>query len=443
MSSSSLDTSADWERAPLTALLRLAWPIVVSMLSVSLMTLTNMLFVSRLGAPAITAVGLGGVLTFSLWCFPLGLLRAVKILVSRSVGAQRPDLISPYAGAALQMAIGLGLVVGGLGWLIAELLPAITATPSSGALAGEFLSVRMIVSVPFLCLIVIQEVRQGQGDSRTAMYTTVLGNVLNIALDYVLVIEWNWGVRGAAIASSIALFSEFCVLAFIHWRRQGLPFLLGSRRERREIWSLGIPTGIQFGLEVSSFGILVLILSAYSERHAAAHQIAIQVLHFSFLPMMALGEAGSVLVGQAHGADRRQLTPAISKLTLGVALSYAMFCAIVLLVGARPIIGAFTDETELTRLTRGLFWLLPFFQIVDAANVVGRALLRGAGDVRFVAIAGILTAWVFTPPLTWWLGTRLGWGVYGAWAGLSAELLVVTGLLWNRLLGGERWSASA
>lgn len=424
------------ETAPtvtLRSLLTLAWPIVVSMLSVATMTLTNMLFVSRLGPAAITAVGLGGVLLFSLWCFPMGLLRAVKILISRAEGAKTPELFAPYAAAGLQIATGLGALVMAIGWLGAPLLSRLTATQESGDLAGTFLATRLLVSVPFLYLIVIQEVRQGQGDSRTAMFTTLFGNLTNIALDYVFVIRFEWGVQGAAWASNTALTLETLALALVHARRSGFSFTAGRREHRREVWRLGIPTGIQFGLEVTSFGLMVLILSSFSEQHAAAHQIAIQVLHFCFLPAMALGEAGSVLVGQAYGAGKPELTLPISKMTLKVAMAYALLCGVILLGGRRWLVGAFTSEETLFALALQLFWIVPVFQLFDAANVVGRALLRGAGDVRFVAIAGILSAWVCTPPMAYILGKQLGYGVYGAWVGLCAEVLIATVVFWRRL----------
>lgn len=426
--------SVDKSFASLPALLKLAWPIVVSMLSVSTMTLTNMLFVSRLGASAIAGVGLGGILLFSLWCFPMGLVRAVKILISRAEGAGERHLFSPYTAAALQIAAVLGSIVMLIGLLGAPLLAALTETPESGQLASEFLSIRLLTSVPFLALVAIQEVRQGQGDSRTAMFTTLMANLTNIALDYLFVIRFDWGVAGAAWASNISLSLEFLVLGAWHCAKNGLPWVKGGRTFRRGIWQLGVPSGIQFGLEVTSFGVLVLILASFSERHAAAHQIGIQVLHFCFLPAMALGEAGSVLVGQAHGAGRAELTGKISRLTLGVAMAYAMVCGVVLYFGRHLIVGAFTSEPELYALALGLFLILPVFQIVDAANVVGRALLRGAGDVRFVAVAGILSAWICTPPMAYILGQVMGYGVYGAWVGLSAEVLVVTVLLWLRLL---------
>jgi MATE family multidrug resistance protein len=425
-----------WEEAPLSALVRLAWPIVISMLSVATMTLIDTIFVSRLGSAAVAGVGLAGVLTFSLWCFPMGVVRAVKILVSHAVGRGRRERIQPYATAALVVAISLGVGVTAVGLLVAPLLSRATASAASGALAAEYLSVRILGSVVFLVLIVIQEVRQGFGDSRTMMFTTVFGNSVNVVLDYCFIFVLDGGVAGAAWASNCALVCEMLALGGWHLWRDGLR-VKGTRPSHvRELLRLGIPSGVQFGLEVSSFGLMVLILSSFSELHTAAHQIAVQVLHFAFLPAHAFGEAGSVLAGQAVGAGRNELVHRVSKLTLRLALGYAVVCGSVMFFGAGRIAGAFTHDQHLWRLTVNLFMIMAVFQFVDAANLVARGVLRGTGDVRFVAVVGIIAAWAFTPPLTYLLGVRLGFGVYGAWVGITFEVLLATALLWRRLSGG-------
>jgi MATE family multidrug resistance protein len=82
------------------------------------------------------------------------------------------------------------------------------------------------------------------------------------------------------------------------------------------------------------------------------------------------------------------------------------------------------------------------FQIFDAANVVGRAALRGAGDVRFSAVVGVTTSWLCTPPLAWLLGFRLRLGAVGGWLGLCLEIVVGAGLLWWRIARGT-WRQAA
>src|SRR5215468_6313149 len=115
-------SSLTWIEHPGRELLRLAWPITVSMVSFSMMTLTSTAFVAHVGADELAGVGLGGIVGFALVCFGIGLLRAAKTLVSQAVGAGRRDRIPELLGAALGLAGMLGTAALVAGHLIAPLL---------------------------------------------------------------------------------------------------------------------------------------------------------------------------------------------------------------------------------------------------------------------------------------------------------------------------------
>ena len=100
-----------WVDAPMPALLRLAWPIIVSMLSYSVMTLVDTLFVSPLGAAALSGVGLGSTSIFILAAMPMGLLGGVKVLSSQAIGAGKPREVNAYMGAGLLWALVFGVRV--------------------------------------------------------------------------------------------------------------------------------------------------------------------------------------------------------------------------------------------------------------------------------------------------------------------------------------------
>src|SRR5690242_9990663 len=90
--------SLDWERRPARELLRLSWPILISTISYSTMTLVDTLLVSGLGSAQLAGVGLGGTAAFALLCFSFGLLRGVKTLVAQAVGAGQRQEIGAYLG---------------------------------------------------------------------------------------------------------------------------------------------------------------------------------------------------------------------------------------------------------------------------------------------------------------------------------------------------------
>src|SRR5438105_12511781 len=132
---SSQTHSLPWADRPLQELLRLSWPITVSTLSYSIMTLVDTLLVSHLGKSELAGVGLGGTAAFVLLCFSFGLLRGVKTLVSQAIGAGRREEAGSYLGAALLVALALGVVTVVVGQAVGELLRSISATAASGASA--------------------------------------------------------------------------------------------------------------------------------------------------------------------------------------------------------------------------------------------------------------------------------------------------------------------
>lgn len=426
-----------WRAAPRAELLRLAWPIAVSMVSYAVMTLVDTLFVGQIGPAALAGVGLGGTAAFVAICFPMGLLRGVKINVSQAIGAGRHQDVSRHIGAGVVVALAVGTLIALGGFGIASVLPYITATAESGAAAQQYVWIRLLGTPLVMVYVALREGRYGLGDSHSPMVAVVTGNVVNIGLDYLFIFSFGWGVAGAAWATVIGHVVEAAILVFRMdaWARPRM-------RDLRNLWRVGLPTGIQFLLEVGAFAVLAGLLAALSEREMAAHQIALQVIHFTFLPTLAFSEAVSVLAGQAVGANRDGLVHEVAREGLKIAAAYAVLCTFVLVAFAGPIASAFTDDVDLRTAAIHLLYVAAVFQIFDAANVMARGALRGVGDVRYAAVLGITTAWVCTPPLTYLLGYEAGLGALGGWLGLCLEIMVGAGLLWHRLLR-DGWKAAA
>jgi multidrug resistance protein, MATE family len=439
--------SLSWIERPFAALLRLTWPIAVSLLSYSAMTFVDTLFVARLGTASLAGMGLAFVIGFSLLCFPLGLLQGVKVLVSQAIGAGRHGDIDAYLRAGLLLALVLGLATAGLAYLLLPLLDLIAASPEAGSVASTYLGIRMLSAPVFLAFAALRETAYGTGDTRGPMVASLIANLANIALCALFVLGFDLGVIGVAWATVCANCVEVGVLVGARpdlvrrsLSRAGLAQPWG--KPVLAVWRMGLPTGGQFMLEIGSFSLLTIMVSAMSEIEMAAHQIVLQVLHLAFLPVSAVGEAGSVLAGQAVGANRDDLVVAVARRTLLIAGGFALLCTLVGIFGASWVLRAFTRAPELTAVGIDLIHIATLFLIMDAGNASARAVLRGTGDVRFAAVVGIACAWCMTPPLTWLLGYHLEMGVRGAWLGLCAEIFLGTSILWLRLIQGG-WRRAA
>jgi multidrug resistance protein, MATE family len=440
---SSPEVPLTWSDRPGRALLRLAWPITVSMVSFSAMTLASTAFVAQVGADELAGVGLAGVVGFTLVCFGIGLLRGAKTLVSQAVGANRQDRIPELVGAAVVIAVALGLFATLAGQLIAPLLSTLSASPRAGHFAAEYLGIRSLGAPLVLVYAALREARYGIGDTRIPMRAALAGNAVNIALDVVLILGLDWGVRGAAYATIAGNVTELAVLAWP--MRDQLKKLKWSRSAARDVWAQGVPNGLQFIMEVGAFLILTVLVARMSAVDAAAHQLVLHLVNVSFLPAHALAESAAVLVGQAVGAGKDSLVPRVAKRALAIGAGYSTVVLIAYAILGSTIATAMAaGDTALAERATMLVYVGLAFLVADAANVIARGVLRGASDVRYAAIVGIATSWLTTPPLTWLLGVHMGLGVIGGWIGLAVEIVLGAGLFWYRVLrGGWRPAAAA
>ena len=432
-----------WTAHPGRELVRLAWPITISMVSFSTMTLASTAFVAHVGADELAGVGLGAVVGFAFLCFGIGLLRGAKTLVSQAIGAGRRDTIPGLVGAAVALALALGLVAVIAGQLVAPLLASVSASPSAGAHAARYLAIRSLGAPLVLVFAALREASYGEADSRAPMRASLVGNAVNIALDGALILGLSWGVAGAAVATICGTLAEVGVLAWP--MRARLRGLVWRRAAVRAVWNQGMPNGVQFVMEVGSFLILTVLVARMGAVDGAAHQMVLHLVNVSFLPAHALGEAAAVLVGQAVGAGDDALVPKIARRALAIGAAYATACCVAYAIVGGSIARAMAaGDVALADRATSLIHVSLVFLVADAANVIARGILRGASDVRYAAVLGVVTAWLTTPPLTWLLGVECGMGVVGGWIGLALEILVGAALYWLRIYrGGWRPAASA
>jgi MATE family multidrug resistance protein len=432
-----------WRARPLAELIRLSWPITVSQISFSLMTAVDTMFVGSLGASALAGVALGGIATYTLLCFGIGMLRATKISVAHAVGAGQTRAAQAYLGASLWIALVLGVAFALFGQLTAAMLPGLTDGGASGAIAAEYASLRVLCAPLLLIDIALRENRQAVGDARSPMIATILANLVNVGLVAWFLFGLEWGVAGVAWASSIAQLVEALVLA-LRQRPYGFGLRVWLRADLRTVFRLGVPLGIERFFDVASFSVMVAICARMGDVDLAAHQVANQALLFAFMPSQAIGEAACVLMGQAVGAASMRTVPRVQRAALLVSFGYVTFVSCVMLLCGPYIAALFTSEQAVVARADSLFdvaavfvWILPFYQI-------GQASLRAIGDVRVAAWITVLAAWGCTPVFTAVFGLGLGMGAKGGWIGIGCELGLAALLFWWRLQGrGGAWLRTA
>lgn len=427
-----------WEATPLRSLCELAVPITLSGLSFALMGMVDTLLVSAHGTAELAGVGLGIVVTNGLMGFGFGLLRGVKILLAQARGRGAHERAQVYVGAGVLVALVLGLAMMVLGECAALLAPRFAASAEAGLAARRYIAVRSLGMPIILGYVALREARYGYGETRSALVSAVIGNVVHAGLDFVALSLLGWGAAGAALANVLA-FTLQCVLLASVQREAAFAFGPRERRATLEVVRAGAFTGMQFALEIASLGVLSLLLAGVSDHQMAAHQIAVQLSAFCFLPLLSIAEAATLLSAEALGRGRIAQVLVAARAARKVALVFASACAFVMVVFGSPLARFFTADPLLVQVVRVVFVACAANQLFEAVALSGHGILRGVGAARLSALCALGCAWLLTPWVGYLLVRQLELGAVGAWIARSLELACASVIVWRAIERGS-WS---
>lgn len=423
-------------RPDVRRVLTLAWPVMLSMVTYTLMSAADAIFVGRNGTVPLAAIGLGVTTTWLFLALPYGLIRGVRVATAQATGAGRVEDARALGWQAVWLALALGAVVAVASLGGAEVFTLLGATPEVAREANAYFSIRGFAAPLMLLELGLTAWFEGRGDTRTPMRANVMANLLCVGLDAVLVNGLGpipaLGIRGAAYAGVISFgFASAVMVASSVAELRRSPWALRWDL-LRESTRLGLPIGLQRAQDLLAWTTLTGALASLGEVQLAAHVVAIRVLMMSFLPGAAIAEAAAVLVGQAVGgrdvdaADRswRAGVQAAAMLMAVGGLAFLLVPSVLLL--------PFGVTAEVAAVARPLLYVAAAFQLIDAVGTVTYLSLDGAGDTRFTLVTSIGFAWGLKLPLGLLLVRWAGFGALGVWLALTAELaaLAVT-LVWR------------
>ncbi len=421
----------------------LAWPVIVENLLQTAVGMVDLLMVSRLGAAAIAGVGIGTQVLFVIFMSIGALAVSTTALVARRTGERRPAEASRVLKQSVLLAVGAGVLLALGGVPAAEhIVRLLGAEPTVVTLGGSYLRITFLFSGVLIASYVLGAGLRGVGDSRKPMMAALIINVVNIALDYVLIFGHlgfpALGVEGAAWAAAIGRSAGAAALAFFLLRsssRQRLS-LLGREGWRpnldiiRRLVQIGLPSfieGLSRSLGFLTFSTIVIGLGT---TVFAAQRVVFALMSLSFMPGFAFGIAASALTGQALGAERPDRARRATWFAVRSALLWMGSLAVLFFFGGPWLVRLFTSDPEIVRIGAAGLKALAVGQPFFACSMVVAGALRGAGDTRFPMLVASLGMWAVRLPVAWWFAIELGWGLPGDFAsfalGSAIEAAVMT-----------------
>ena len=196
------------------------------------------------------------------------------------------------------------------------------------------------------------------GNSVLPLVFLAVSAVLNVVLDLVCVLVFNWGVKGAAIATVFSEFISAIGIAIYTFKRfkQLIPEkedMKWNRNNLSAILNLSVMTSLQ--QSIMNFGILMVqgLVNSFGTVIMAAFAAAVKIDSFAYMPVQDFGNAFSTYVAQNYGAGKQER---IRKGIKSAFVTSAIFCAIIsllVIVFAKPLMCIFInpEETEIMKIT--------------------------------------------------------------------------------------------
>ena len=290
-------------------LIRLAVPMIISMLVTGLYNMADTFFVGQLGKTATAAVGVAAPLMNMINAIGYGFGNGGGVAMSNHLGNKERDRASRIASTAVILCFSFTLIIGVLGLCFrADIVKLLGATDTIAPLAEDYIKY-IFIGMPFMAAsITLSNVLKYQGNPAYAMTGNMTGAILNIILDPIFISVLGLGVSGAAIATISSQMMSF-ILNFTFCIKTGVVQIRLSNftteiKMISRMLILGLPTFLRQFLTSLSAVILNYAARPFGDEAIAAMTIATKVIFFFQAYSMGIGQGYQPFCGYNHGAKK-------------------------------------------------------------------------------------------------------------------------------------------
>lgn len=445
--------------AALKTIVLLAWPTVLEQILQTAVSYVDSAMVGRIGAHATAAIGATATVNWlvnsSISALSIGFLA----YISRELGARRPG----NARRAAAQATLVTLIAGALFTVLAlSLSRRIPVWMHAGADILEDASrYFFILYAPMLFRaagIVFGTCLRAAGDTRTPLYVNGAVNLVNIALNYLLIYPTRTirpfglaltmpgaglGVAGAALASAVAFAIGGVGMTVMLLRHPMIsPRGLSLRPDAeilRPCLRVALPCALQrFG---TSFGYVAFasMINGLGTTAIAAHSIANTAESAFYIPGYGMQTAAATLAGNCYGARDRARMKRLSRMMIALEVALMAASGAALYLSAEALMRVFTADAAVIALGARVLRMVALSEPVYGMAVILEGIFQGVGDTRSAFVFNLAGMWGVRILGTWIMLNGFGLGLVSAWGCMIAHNLLLGALLLARYLRG-RWN---
>lgn len=432
--------------------LKLAAPVILGMLGHTFVSFVDNVMVGQLGTAELAAVSLGNSFIFIAMSIGIGFSTAITPLIAEADSEAKFQKGKSSFKHGLFLCLVLGLILFGLILLAKPLMYLMKQPEEVVVLAIPYLDLVAFSLIPLIIFQAFKQFSDGLSMTKFPMYATILANLINIGLNYILIFGKlgfpQMGIVGAAIGT---LASRFIMLFFLWWlltkKEKSKAYVIRIKlfvlehKMLKKILNLGFPSAMQMFFEVAIFTAAIWLSGLLGKNPQAANQIALNLSSMTFMVAMGLSVAAMIRVGNQKGLQNfRELRRiAISIFLLGLAL--AILFALLFLAFHKQLPKLYVDfdnaeklidNSEVVIIAAKLLIAAAIFQLSDSIQVMVLGALRGLQDVKIPTLITFVSYWLVGFPISYFLGQQEAYASFGIWLGLLFGLTSAAVLLYLR-----------
>ena len=292
--------------------MKLAYPVVIGMLGHTLVQLIDNIMVGQLGPTELAAVSLGNSFVFIAMSLGIGFSTAITPLIAQYYGANNHTEVQQVYIHGLILCISFGILLSGLVLISQPILNQMGQPAEVVKMARPYLFWVAISLIPLVGFQGFRQFAEGLFQTRLAMYATLIGNFINIILNYLLIFGIlgfpKMGVEGAALGTLISRITMFLLIAYVVKINKRFEIyhrnLFQVRLYRgifKKIISLGFPSALQMFFEVTFFTSAIWLSGLLGKNAQAANQIAFNLSSMTYMVAIGVGVTSMIRVGNEKG----------------------------------------------------------------------------------------------------------------------------------------------
>jgi len=431
---------------------QLAAPVMLGMLGHTFVGFVDNIMVGQLGTAELAAVSLGNSFMYIAMSIGIGFSTAITPLVAEADGEGDFNKGKSSFKHGLFLCTIVGIVVFLLIMSCIPLMHYMDQPLEVVKLAVPYLKFVAISLIPLVIFQGFKQFSDGMSMTKYPMYATLIANVLNVFLNYVLIFGKlgfpELGIVGAAYGTLISRVVMVLFLwYFLKKNDKSKEFLVNiklfvlEKLMIKKLINLGAPSAMQMFFEVAIFTAAIWLSGLLGKNPQAANQIAINLASMTFMVAIGLSVASMIRVGNQKGLkDYKDLRRIAFSIFLLAAIFASLFCIMFFVLHNHlpklyldlDDLSNLVDNTEVVSIASKLLILAAVFQLSDSLQVVILGALRGLQDVKIPTIITFIAYWVIGFPISFFLGKESAYGSFGIWLGLLAGLTSAAILLYIR-----------